>query len=75
MGLVGVAPAARRHEGGTNGLELGIVEDADGALLDVDGVAGIDQGLGCGGGQGRAVLEGLVLGAQVEDGGSHGEAQ
>lgn len=60
-----VAPATGRDEGGARGGEFLVVEDSDGALLDVDDVAGFDQRLGRGGCEGGAVLERLVLGAQV----------
>lgn len=74
-----VDPALLLDDLGASLLELGIVEDARGArllagaLLDVDHVAGIDECLGGRGRQSRAVLEGLGLGAQVEDSGRHVE--
>lgn len=75
----GVDPALLLDDGAAGLLELGVIEDAGGAglvsaaLLDADLVAGVDEGLGGGGRQGGAVLEGLSLGAQVEDGGRHVE--
>lgn len=56
-----LAPAAGGDEGCAHGAEFLIVEDSDGALLDVDDVASLDQCLGRGGGEGGAVLERLVL--------------
>lgn len=75
-----VDPGLLLDDLGAGSLELGVVEDARGAgllaaaLLDVDLVASVDEGLGGGGGQGRAVLEGLGLRAEVKDGGRHGES-
>lgn len=74
-----VDPRLLVDEGGAGGLELGVGEDARGAglgagaLLDVNLIAGCDEGLGGGRGQGGAVLEGLGLGAEVEDCGRHCE--
>lgn len=65
---------------GAGSLEFGVVEDARGArllaasLLDMDLVSSVDERLGGGRGQGRAVLEGLGLRAEVKDGGRHGES-
>lgn len=42
-------------------LEFFIVKDAEGAALYIDGVAGIEEGLGCGGSEAGAVLKGLGL--------------
>lgn len=45
MLLRGINPAPRWDECRANGLELGIVEDALGVSLDVDGVSRLDEGL------------------------------
>lgn len=73
MFLRGISPATRGHKRGSNGGEFFIVEDANGALLDVDDVTGIDQGLSCGGGKSRAMLQRLVLGSKVKVGRRHGK--
>lgn len=67
------APGASRHQSAADLGELLIVEDADGALLDIDSVAGVNQGLGGGGSQSRPLLSELVLRPQVEDCRRHGE--
>lgn len=59
----GFAPGVLGHQCRSYGLELGIVENALWAALNVDGVAGIEEGLGGGGSEGGAVLERLACGA------------
>lgn len=66
-------PAALGNEGGADGLELAVVKDSLWGTLDVDDVAGLDEGGGGCGGEGRSVLEGLGLTAEVKHRGSHRE--
>jgi len=42
----GIRPRAFGDEGRADGGEFLVGEDADGAFLDVDGVAGVDEGFG-----------------------------
>lgn len=42
----GIGPGALGDEGRTDGGIFLVEEDADGAALDVDGVAGVDEGFG-----------------------------
>lgn len=67
----GRLPRALLDEGCAYGFELGIVKDANGTALDIDSVAGLDQGLGGTRSKGRAVLKGLGLGPEVKDGAGH----
>lgn len=62
-----IGPRASRDERGSSTLVLGIREDAQRRPLDIDSVAGLDQLLSDGGGDGGAVLERLGLGTDVED--------
>lgn len=59
----GFAPGVLGHQCRSYGLELGIVENALWAALNVDGVTGIEECLGGGGSEGGAVLERLACGA------------
>lgn len=59
----GFAPGVLGNQCRSYGLELGIVENALWAALNVDGVAGIEECLGGGGSESRAVLERLACGA------------
>lgn len=52
----GIGPGAFRDEGRANGGKFSVGENADGAALDVDGVAGVDEGFGGGGRECGAVL-------------------
>lgn len=57
----GVGPGAFWDEGRSDLFEFGIVEDGKAAAFDVDGVAGVDEGFGCGRGEGGTMLERLGL--------------
>ena len=63
----GRGPAALGDQGRAYIGEFGVVEDAQGAAFNVDGVAGVEEGFGCGWGQGGAVLEGLGLEGREEE--------
>lgn len=66
----GIHPRTRGHERSAGAHVLGVIEDTQGRVLDVDGVAAlVHEGAGDGGRDGGAVLERFRLGADVEDGG------
>ena len=65
MLLGSIYPAAFGHQSGTGSLELGIVKDPLWRTLNVDDIAGLDQLCSRGGRQGRPMLEGLGLAAEV----------
>lgn len=56
MILRDIGPGALRHKRSANLLKVGVIEDADRAALNVDCVAGIDEGFGGSRGQRRTVL-------------------
>lgn len=62
-----ICPRASRDERCTSSLILGVREDAQWRLLDVDCVSGVDELLSNRRRDSRTVLEGLGLSADVED--------